>query len=283
MIDQLKKFKAVIDEQSFTKAANKLNISQPAISIAIDELEKQFGGELLIRSKSGITTTELGDLIYDYANEFTILNKNLMNEVLGFMKNSNSEIKFGAIVNFGMKIVEKIIPKFQVQDKSTKVNIDIDNSTRLIEKIEKQELDFAFVTKPVDRIPKSIRYESFTTENFVTFALKDFEASDPISFIGFNQNSYTFKNIDSKLKTHFKSVNYTAHSSSPELILKMALQGRGATSLPENLISGEIRKKIKIINDIKIEREIGLIRNRNLKLSRVETEFIEQIKRRITN
>jgi DNA-binding transcriptional LysR family regulator len=213
MIDQLKKFKAVIDEQSFTKAANKLNISQPAISIAIDELEKQFGGELLIRSKSGITTTELGDLIYDYANEFTILNKNLMNEVLGFMKNSNSEIKFGAIDNFGMKIVEKIIPKFQVQDKSTKVNIDIDNSTRLIEKIEKQELDFAFVTKPVDRIPKSIRYESFTTENFVTFALKDFEASDPISFIGFNQNSYTFKNIDSKLKTHFKSVNYKAHSA----------------------------------------------------------------------
>lgn len=278
MIDQLKKFKAVIDEQSFTKAANKLNISQPAISIAIDELEKQFGGELLIRSKSGITTTELGDLIYDYANEFTVLNKNLMNDVSGYVKNSNSEIKFGAIDNFGMKIVEKIIPKFQVQDKSTKVNIDIDNSTRLIGKIEKQELDFAFITKPIDRISKAIKYEPFTTENFVAFALKNFEISDPINFIGFNQNSYTFKNIDSKLKSHFKSVNYTAHSSSPELILKMALEGRGATALPENLITNEIKKKIKIIDDIKIEREIGLIKNRNLKLSRVEQEFIAKVR-----
>lgn len=57
---RLKVFLTVLQEQSFTAAARKLDISQPAVSQNISELEKQTGVQLLIRQRGSVTPTEEG-------------------------------------------------------------------------------------------------------------------------------------------------------------------------------------------------------------------------------
>lgn len=64
---RLVSFIKVVDLGSLTKAANVLNIAQPALSQQIAQLEAEFGEQLLIRSPRGVTTTEAGLVLYRQA------------------------------------------------------------------------------------------------------------------------------------------------------------------------------------------------------------------------
>ena len=59
-------FKAVADEEKLTKASEVLNISQPAISKSIKNLESQLGGELFVRTQKGVVLTEEGKIFYNH-------------------------------------------------------------------------------------------------------------------------------------------------------------------------------------------------------------------------
>ena len=63
-----KVFYEVANEGNITKAANKLMISQPAVTKQIKTLEDQLGGQLFIRTKRGVILTENGQNIYNHIN-----------------------------------------------------------------------------------------------------------------------------------------------------------------------------------------------------------------------
>ena len=71
MIDELKSFIQVVDEQNFTKAAQKLNLSQPAVSMHISGLEKQLDTILILRSnkQKNFLLTPDGELLYKRAKK----------------------------------------------------------------------------------------------------------------------------------------------------------------------------------------------------------------------
>jgi len=64
---QLLYFRAVVDNGSFTHAAAALEMTQPSLSLSIRKLEKELNTQLLSRGRSGVTTTEAGDYVYDTA------------------------------------------------------------------------------------------------------------------------------------------------------------------------------------------------------------------------
>lgn len=66
---QLRYFIAIVDEGSFSKAANKLHIAQPALSQHIVNLEKALNAPLLIRSAKGVTPTAAGEVLYQHARK----------------------------------------------------------------------------------------------------------------------------------------------------------------------------------------------------------------------
>ncbi|MDG2320986.1 MAG: LysR family transcriptional regulator, partial [Rhodospirillaceae bacterium] len=59
-IKQLRNFISIVDHKSFSKAAAFRNLSQPAISLSISNLEKEVDAQLLIRKRNEVTLTELG-------------------------------------------------------------------------------------------------------------------------------------------------------------------------------------------------------------------------------
>ena len=76
-------FYTVAKNQNITKAAEELNISQPAISKSIKNLEEQLKGQLFIRTKRGVILTEEGKEFYNYIkkqlNTSQVLKINLVN------------------------------------------------------------------------------------------------------------------------------------------------------------------------------------------------------------
>lgn len=72
-LNQLVYFRVVREEQNISKAAAKLFISRPSLSTSIRELEKEFGTELLVRSKSGVIPTTAGEVLYRFSKAFGAL------------------------------------------------------------------------------------------------------------------------------------------------------------------------------------------------------------------
>ncbi|HLR73896.1 MAG TPA: LysR family transcriptional regulator, partial [Virgibacillus sp.] len=66
---RLKLFTTVAEEESFSKAANKMHISQPAVSMQIKTLEEKYGVPLFERSHRAIKLTKAGEILYHHANK----------------------------------------------------------------------------------------------------------------------------------------------------------------------------------------------------------------------
>lgn len=77
--DLLRTLVAVVDLRSFTKAAAKLGVTQPAVSAQIKRLQLLLGGELFDRSVQGISLTPQGDLVVSYARRLLSINDQIVN------------------------------------------------------------------------------------------------------------------------------------------------------------------------------------------------------------
>ncbi len=76
--DLLRTFVAVVDLRSFTKAAAKLGVTQPAVSAQIKRLQTLLGGELFDRSIQGISLTPQGELVVSYARRLLSINDQIV-------------------------------------------------------------------------------------------------------------------------------------------------------------------------------------------------------------
>lgn len=69
---KLKTLLAVSEQQNFTKAAELLSLTQPAVSHHINQLEEEFGVTLFVRGKGGLKLTEEGEIVVHYAEEWQL-------------------------------------------------------------------------------------------------------------------------------------------------------------------------------------------------------------------
>ena len=82
-INTMKYFVDIVDNESFTKAAEKNNVAQTALSHSVNNLEKQLGLKLLIRGKGKgkVSLTSAGEVFYDYSKSMMILRDRTLKEL----------------------------------------------------------------------------------------------------------------------------------------------------------------------------------------------------------
>ncbi|HIE58935.1 MAG TPA: LysR family transcriptional regulator, partial [Hydrogenothermaceae bacterium] len=132
---KLKIFKTVADLKSFSKAAEVLFLTQPTVTLQIKKLENYLGVTLLKRDKSGISLTEEGKLLYEYANKI-IEDYIQMEEALSSIKKDFSKILvIGASSTIGEFLLPKFLPSFLQEHKNLKLNLFIGNSKAVEEGI----------------------------------------------------------------------------------------------------------------------------------------------------
>ena len=92
---QLEYFVRIVEEQSFTKAAEKLFISQPALSKAIQSMEKELKVSLFSRKPGVATLTEDGNTVYKYAKDILPYCSNRTDELIARLGKAKEPVKFG--------------------------------------------------------------------------------------------------------------------------------------------------------------------------------------------
>src|SRR3982751_3925194 len=121
---QLEYFSSVVHEKSFSKAADKVFRTQPAVSIAIRRLEEEIGLPLLDRTQKAPVLTEAGQVVYDYAQRILAL-RDQVGEAIAEMQS----LKRGRIRG-GAKESTSLFPLPEIE-RSTLIRADTNESTSL--------------------------------------------------------------------------------------------------------------------------------------------------------
>lgn len=142
--NQIKCFLEIANEKSFTKAASKLYITQPAISRYIASFEKELGLCLFDRTNKQVTLTEAGELYYDLFRRFEVEFENIEKKTSKLNCKRQGNVRMGYLVGWSVStFLPNILKSF------SKKNPDI---TVSVECLEMDELIQALITNRLDVI-----------------------------------------------------------------------------------------------------------------------------------
>ncbi len=140
---------AVYQNQSFSEAAKKLFISQPALSSTVKNHEAQLGYQIFNRSTSPITLTREGSLYIEYLEERIYLEKQLTDRLQQLNHNYEKKISIGGSKSAAFNIIPKLCSEFNRQFPDVSLKIDAGESgpvSDLFDKLNRGVLDFIIST-----------------------------------------------------------------------------------------------------------------------------------------
>ena len=142
--DQLRSFVAIVDTGSFTRAAERVNKTQSAVSMQIRRLEEQLGRPLFAKQGRGVRLTEDGEKLIDYARQM------LQIEAAAFASVSRKalagRIRFGIPDDYAESFLPEIVTRFARRHPLVELTVVCESSSCLAERVDGGELDMAVVS-----------------------------------------------------------------------------------------------------------------------------------------
>ena len=152
-----KTFYTVVKYSSFTKASEKLYISQPAVTQAIKKLEEHLNVELFKRTAKGISLTSAGEIVFYYSEHLCNLAEANINLISKIKSVEDSVINIGVPTHIGTFYFVKYLTQFNEKYPNVKVNIINKKSDEMIKMLLKRELDLVVDTDMVNINDRTIK------------------------------------------------------------------------------------------------------------------------------
>ena len=142
---QLYIFFAVASHRSFSRAAESLNITPPAVSIQVQELEKFLGAALFHRRTRGLRITEVGETVFAYAQQIFSLSGKLLESLEEIHNLQTGRLALGASTTPGEYLLPLAVGRFRQLYPGISVELSIANTRTITQRILNQELDLGMV------------------------------------------------------------------------------------------------------------------------------------------
>ena len=146
----LQYFLAVAREESITKAAERLRMTQPPLSRQLKDLEEELGKQLLIRGSKKVTLTEDGMLLRKRAEEIVDLMEKTKAELTSSNENVNGDIHIGCGETEAISFLAKAAWDLQQKHPLIHYHIYSGDAERVMERLDKGLIDFGLLVGPVD-------------------------------------------------------------------------------------------------------------------------------------
>jgi len=163
---QLAAFCAVVERKSFSQAAERLGVTQPAVSLQVRALEKRLGAQLLDRSGRRVEPTEAGVRLYRGAQRLLALEEQLLEEVAGDGDGElTGELRLGASTGPAAVVVPLLLCEFQLENPGVKVALSVHDTQSVVELVASRELELGIVGAA--RRHRSVRFEPFFEDEVI--------------------------------------------------------------------------------------------------------------------
>lgn len=157
---------AVAKYKSFSLAADSCYVSQSSLSQQISNLEKELGVSLFVRTTRHIQITEAGKTFVEYGNTILYNVNSIKESMFSYSNLLCGTINIGAITSLEKIHFSDLIADFYATYPKLSVNIARGESYSLLDALEKQSIDVAFLTMPVTSHYADIHFEIIGTDEY---------------------------------------------------------------------------------------------------------------------
>jgi DNA-binding transcriptional LysR family regulator len=146
---RLKVFRTVADEASFRRAAERLHLSQPAVSQQIHALEEELSTTLFDRGKGRIRLTESGVILLRYARKGARLAEEALAALDRTRGETAGELRIGASMTVTQYILPRTLGEFLKQYPRVELSLTSANTENIVAALAKREIDLGLIEGPV--------------------------------------------------------------------------------------------------------------------------------------
>ena len=163
---QLAAFCAVVERRSFSQAAERLGVTQPAVSLQVRALEKRLGAQLLDRSGRRVEPTEAGWHLYRGAQRMLALEDQIVAGVAASAEGDlGGELVLGASTGPAAVVVPVVLCEFQLENPDVRVFLTVSDTQSIVERVAARELELGIVGAA--RRHRGVRFEPFFSDQVI--------------------------------------------------------------------------------------------------------------------
>lgn len=188
---RLKVFLTAARTLNFTKCAEQLYISQPAVSKNISELEKHYGVKLFTRRGSSLELTDAGRVLEQWSERITSLYFQLEHEMSLLGQFTHGELRIGASTTIAQYVLPSLIARFTHCYPEIKISMISDNSEKIEQALFAHEIDLGFVENISRR--GGLHYKHFADDSLVVVSGANNKVKGKISLEDLKQCQFVLR------------------------------------------------------------------------------------------
>ena len=165
-MQQVRYFVALAGTLNFTRAAERCNVSQPALTRAIQQLEHELGGPLFHRERGNTHLSELGRMMLPFLESIERQAQAARDQARSVKKLDNLTLKIGAMCTIGPHLIAELMIRFGANHPGVQVELVDGGAPQMIDRLEKGELEIAIVGVP-EELPETLHQLPIFEERFV--------------------------------------------------------------------------------------------------------------------
>jgi DNA-binding transcriptional LysR family regulator len=291
----LQVFATVVAEQSFSRAAEKLLRTQPAISLTLQRLETEIGEKLIDRSfrtAKELVLTDAGRTVLEFARRFDNLRQQMDNALAELRDNSAGRLAIGANESSTLYLLGHIERYRQLYPK-IKVQVRRAQSSKLPAELLDGNLELGVVSyDPADeRLVSTVIYQdglAFVVSPKHRFAQRKSLSITDLgmeTFIAHNVVSPHRESIVREFRRHKVPLNMDVEMPTLESIRKLVQANEGVAFLPRMVVQQELDRKLLCevkVKELHLVRPIRLLYPRGRALSHAAQAFLDVIHTKTT-
>jgi DNA-binding transcriptional LysR family regulator len=288
-LSQLEIFLSIADEKSFSRAAEKMLRTQPALSIAIKRLEEELGETLFDRSSKSGTMTEAGKILYSYAQKMINLRdeaKESISELRGMFR---GRLTIGANESTSLYVLPSLLLEYRKRHPQIKIEVSRNVSEKIPLEVVERNLDFGFLSyDPMNPALQSIEVHRDELTLVVPpghplagrkqVTVKELGEEQ---FVAHNVKTPSRSRIFDLFAQQRTPLNICIELATLETIKDFVRRNAGIAILPKLSVQDDIEsgRLIEVpVKGMKIEKILRLIYRRESSLSHAAKSFLDLVK-----
>ena len=286
---RLKVFHAVAKLLSFTKAAESLHMTQPAVTFQVRQLEEYFNTRLFDRTHNKVNLTPAGNKVYEFADRIFDLYDEMENSVRELTGEISGALTIGASTTIAEYMLPTLLGQFKAKYPEINIRLKVSNTEGIVSMVEHNVIDLGVVEASVSN--KNLIVEMCHDDQLVVVAPPSHELSKQsfpvkpeqlkaLPFICREEGSVTREVILEYLQDNDIShteMNFCLELGSPEALKGAVEAGMGISILSRSTIAKEL--KLGTLSEIQLDpplsRPFSFVRQRQKFRVRVMEELLE--------
>ena len=250
---RLKVFHTVAKLLSFTKAAETLHMTQPAVTFQVRQLEEYFNTRLFDRTHNKVNLTPAGERVAEFAERIFDLYSEMENSVRDLTGEISGALTIGASTTIAEYMLPALLGEFKNRYPDINLRLKVSNSEGIVSMVEHNVIDLGVVESPVSN--KNLIVEVCHVDQLVVVAAPDHElvkrggkvkAAEIVRypFVSREEGSGTRDVITQYLideKVNPNEMNFCLELGSPEAIKGAVEAGMGITIISRSIINKELK------------------------------------------